>query len=154
MIDAVLEGIVKKIVLTGVILFFGVPLAAHDDILSNADLFPSSPYKGVLTACMRVRGALEILAAQMHQKEDLDVLCDVIVGRLMHLDATIDALLPHMSQMHPEDTEYMYSMIHCMTTEIVQLEELLLIKERVSLLVKIAHQIREKIAIQNSATVA
>lgn len=106
--------------------------------------FPPSPYKGVLAACMRVRSAVEALYAQRNQ-DDIEIMCDVIAGRLAQLSVTVEQLIPDIPAMHVEDREYMHTLLACMACEVAQLSGLANMGKSADLLVGMAEQIKNKV---------
>lgn len=147
----------KKLLLIGNLLLWANLQACAQDpalVVTFDCPFPASPYKGVLTACMRVRSAVEILYAQRHNQDDIAIMCDVVAGRLAQLNATVEQLVPDLHAMHPEDKEYMHTLIACMVGEVAQLGELPGMAESSALLITMAQQIKSKIVLLNTEQTA
>ena len=118
----------KKVVVFMVLLIMSCSsIQANDDVVFFNFFdspFPASPYKGVVTACMRVRNAVELLFAQRNNQENVCMMCDVVAGRLAQLDAAVEQWAVDFRAVHPEDIEYVQSVIGCMGHEICQLGEM------------------------------
>lgn len=95
-----------------------------DYVLQFDNPFPQSPYKGFLTACMRVRSALEMVQMERENRAHVDLLCDVVAGRLVRLEAQLEQVVPHSVAVHAEDAAYLDSIFSCMVQEAVHAQQL------------------------------
>lgn len=91
----------------------------HADALqfSFDSLFPSTPFKQVMVTVSQLRSSVHSLESYRGSTEDYEVFGDLIVGRLVNLNAHIDVMLTDKGLVHGDDIEYLLMVIDFMKQE-------------------------------------
>lgn len=102
------------------LLLITVPLRADNATMRVMfdTLFPVSPFKAVLTHCMQVRNALEVLRDYHGEREDYDMLCDIMAGRMAYLETALKQFVD-AGPVAAQDVEYLLTILAYMDHEVV-----------------------------------
>ncbi len=112
----------KSIIKTG-ILFIFLPITVLASNNANIhftfdSLFPSTPYKKVLTTCMQIRSSLPMLDEYKNSEEDYAILSDLMIGRMTYLQNSVDVMLANKALIHGDDIEYLSTILYYMRLEL------------------------------------
>jgi len=101
------------------ILAFAPLQADHISTIHIFDpLFPTTPFKKVLTSCMKARNAIELIHEYKAENPGSELIIDTVVAKLTYLQNDLDMMLKHGNSYTFTDIEYLLNIIDCISAEI------------------------------------